>query len=330
MCGSGRPRRGAAWRTRVSGERRLRSMSTARAFSGEMYSTRQRCRGSAGTGSVASLSIAHRNAASVLPDPVGALTSAFSPLPIDTQACACACVGSAKAAANHALVASLKPSRAGLLTGAGAGIYPSCLAPPTACAARANGATRGRGGGGLSGALISEHDADTTVARVTWGGIVANIISALDRVAGERPGHPAVRMDDLVLDYSELREAAGQVTSLLSSAGAAPGDRVGIMLPNVPAFPMAFYGALAAGAVVVPMNPLLKSPEGAYYLGDSGAKVLFAWYSSAGEAAKGAADTGTQVVTVDEPDMRPLLAGPFPRRPTVSAARREEAPARAH
>ena len=88
---------------------------------------------------------------------------------------------------------------------------------------------------------------------------MANLISALDRVAAEDGSHPAVRMDDLVLDYSELREAAGRVTSLLSSAGVAPGDRVAVMLPNVPAFPMAFYGALAAGAVVVPMNPLLKS-----------------------------------------------------------------------
>ena len=59
------------------------------------------------------------------------------------------------------------------------------------------------------------------------------------------------------------------------------------MLPNVPAFPIAFYGALGAGAVVVPMNPLLKSREIAYYLSDSGARVLFAWHAVAGEAADG-------------------------------------------
>ncbi len=82
ICGSGRSRRRIAWLTPASGERRFRSMSTASALSGEMYSTRQRCAGSAGGGSVASLSIAHKNAASVLPDPVGAMTSAFSPLPI--------------------------------------------------------------------------------------------------------------------------------------------------------------------------------------------------------------------------------------------------------
>ena len=66
------------------------------------------------------------------------------------------------------------------------------------------------------------------------------------------------------------------------------------MLPNVPAFPMAFYGALGAGAVVVPMNPLLKASEIEFYLSDSGAKVLFAWYAAAGEAAKGAAASGTR------------------------------------
>jgi long-chain acyl-CoA synthetase len=80
------------------------------------------------------------------------------------------------------------------------------------------------------------------------------------------------------------------------------------MMPNVPAFPMAFYGALGAGAVVVPMNPLLKSREVAYYLADSGAKVLFAWHAAAEEAAKGASATGTTVMTVEEPDMKPLLA----------------------
>ena len=140
---------------------------------------------------------------------------------------------------------------------------------------------------------------------------MANLISVLDRAAAERPGHPAVRMDDLVISYSELREAAGRVTSLLSSLGVAPGDRVGIMLPNVPAFPMAFYGTLAAGAVVVPMNPLLKSREVSFYLGNSGAKVLFAWYAAAGEAAKGAAAAGAKLVTVDEPDMNSLLASLF-------------------
>ena len=124
-------------------------------------------------------------------------------------------------------------------------------------------------------------------------------------------------MDDLVLTYSQLRDAAGRAASLLSSAGVVPGDRVAVMLPNVPAFPVAFYGALGAGATVVPMNPLLKNREVAYYLGDSGAKVLFAWHEAAVEAGKGAAGTGAQVFEVDQPDMGSLLAG-RPLAPTAA------------
>src|SRR6478736_4472593 len=105
---------------------------------------------------------------------------------------------------------------------------------------------------------------------------LANLGSFLEHSAASHPGHPAIRLDDYVLSYAELREAAGRMSTLLSAAGVAPGDRVGIMLPNVPAFPIAFYGALAAGAVVVPMNPLFKSREIGYYLTDAGAQVLVA------------------------------------------------------
>jgi long-chain acyl-CoA synthetase len=139
---------------------------------------------------------------------------------------------------------------------------------------------------------------------------VASLISVFERSVADHPDRPAVRMDDLALTYAELQDAAARVTSLLVSCGVAPGDRVGIMLPNVPAFPIAFYGTLGAGGVVVPMNPLLKSREVAYYLADSGAKVLFAWHAVAGEAAKGATETGTRVIEVTDPML--ALAGPDP------------------
>src|SRR5277367_6947794 len=136
---------------------------------------------------------------------------------------------------------------------------------------------------------------------------MTSISALLERAAAEHPDNAALRMDDLVLTYAQLRQAAGRMSTLLGSLGVEPGDRVGLMLPNVPAFPIAFYGALAAGAVVVPMNPLLKSREVAYYLGDSGAKVLFAWYGAADEAAKGALAAGAQLLTVSEPGMTSLL-----------------------
>jgi long-chain acyl-CoA synthetase len=136
--------------------------------------------------------------------------------------------------------------------------------------------------------------------------------SLLEQAAAEHPGHAALRMDDLVLSYAQLREAAGRMGTLLASFGVEPGDRVGLMLPNVPAFPIAFYGALAAGAIVVPMNPLLKSREVAYYLGDSGAKAVVAWHAAAGEAAKGAADAGAQMIAAETPDLSRLLEAVSP------------------
>jgi len=139
---------------------------------------------------------------------------------------------------------------------------------------------------------------------------MASLTSVLRQAAADHADRPAVRMDAAVLTYADLWDAAARVTTLLKSFGVEQGDRVGIMLPNVPAFPIAYYGTLGAGGVVVPMNPLLKSREVAYYLGDSGAKVLFAWHGAAGEAAKGAAETGTRVVDVTDPLL--MLDGPDP------------------
>ena len=59
------------------------------------------------------------------------------------------------------------------------------------------------------------------------------------------------------------------------------------MLPNVPEFPIAYYGVLRAGGVVVPMNVLLKRREIAFYLEDSGAKLLLAWHGFGEEARDG-------------------------------------------
>src|ERR1700722_5946490 len=146
----------------------------------------------------------------------------------------------------------------------------------------------------------------------------------------ERPPARRLREDVMANLGSMLERAAaahpdGPTATLLASVGVQPGDRVGLMLPNVPAFPIAFYGAVAAGAVVVPMNPLLKSREVAYYLGDSGARVIFAWHAAAGEAAKGAADAGAQVIGVDDPDLGTHLVGLSPVSSWAEAAGQDDA-----
>ncbi len=124
---------------------------------------------------------------------------------------------------------------------------------------------------------------------------MTNLADNLTRTAEKHPDRPAVRLDDLVLTYAELQDGARRVATLLKDKGVGPGDRVGLVLPNVPPFPVLFYGALAVGAVVVPMNPLLKGREVKYYLEDSGASIVFAWKDMAEEATKGADAVGHRV-----------------------------------
>ncbi len=137
---------------------------------------------------------------------------------------------------------------------------------------------------------------------------MTNLATNLITTAGEHPDRPAVRLDDAVMTYRELEEGARRVARLLSDKGVGPGDRVGLVLPNVPAFPVLFYGALAVGAVVVPMNPLLKGREVKYYLEDSGASIVFAWQDMADEAGKGADEVGIECVSVDPAGFSDLLA----------------------
>src|ERR687898_88972 len=116
-----------------------------------------------------------------------------------------------------------------------------------------------------------------------------NLARILTATAERLPEQTAFKLDDVELSYSMLDEGSARVATLLKSKGLEPGDRVGLMLPNVPYFPAAYYGILRAGGVVVPMNVLLKGREVKFYLSDSGAKLLFAWHDSSEAAEKGAA-----------------------------------------
>ncbi|MGE4426742.1 MAG: AMP-binding protein [Solirubrobacteraceae bacterium] len=89
----------------------------------------------------------------------------------------------------------------------------------------------------------------------------ANLATLLTATAAEHPDKIAIRLDDLALPYGGIEAASQRVAGLLKGLGVGPGDRVAILLPNVPHFPLAYYGALRLGAVVVPMNPLLSRRE---------------------------------------------------------------------
>jgi len=130
----------------------------------------------------------------------------------------------------------------------------------------------------------------------------------------------AIQLDELELTYQALDAATARVAGLLRAKGVGPGHRVGIMLPNVPHFALAYYGALRAGAVVVPMNVLLKEREVAFYLRDSGASVLFAWHEFADAAHAGADQVGAEVILVEPGQLEALLARCEPEPAVVERA----------
>jgi long-chain acyl-CoA synthetase len=139
-----------------------------------------------------------------------------------------------------------------------------------------------------------------------------NLASLLTESAERSPDAPAVRLGEEELSYAELDERSARLATLLGGKGVRPGDRVGAMLPNVLEFPVAYYGVLRAGGVVVPMNVLLKRREIAFYLEDSGAKLLLAWHGFAAEAREGAADAGAELVEVEPASFEQLLASGVP------------------
>src|SRR3712207_6745897 len=114
--------------------------------------------------------------------------------------------------------------------------------------------------------------------------------------------------------------SAQRVAGLLRAKGVGPGDRVGLQLPNVPYFPFAYYGILRLGAVVVPMNPLLKDREVAFQLGDSGAKVLIAWHQFADAAQGGTAEADAECVLVTPGEFEQALGGADPVAEVVERA----------
>jgi long-chain acyl-CoA synthetase len=144
-----------------------------------------------------------------------------------------------------------------------------------------------------------------------------NLAELLTNSAAEHRDHVALKLDDFEVSYGQLDEASGRVAGLLSEKGVTRGDRVGIMLPNVPYFAMCYYGVLRSGCVVVPMNVLLKRREVEFYLKDPGAKLLFAWTDFEEPARAGAEDAGAECVIVKPGEFEKLLGEYEPEHEVV-------------
>ena len=109
------------------------------------------------------------------------------------------------------------------------------------------------------------------------------LVHFLEEAAKKYPGHPAVKLvlrprDDEVyratLTYAGLLGEVNRFATGIAALGVEPGDRVGIMLPNLPQFVIAFFGALKAGAIVVNTNPTYTPRELQHQYRDAGVSTV--------------------------------------------------------
>src|SRR5260370_27404007 len=102
-----------------------------------------------------------------------------------------------------------------------------------------------------------------------------NLAIFLEDSAREAAARTAIVCEETRLLYAELNAATSQVAHGLVKAGIQKGDTVALSCQNVPSFVIAYYGILKAGAMVLPLNVLLKPREIAYHLTDGDAKAYF-------------------------------------------------------
>ena len=102
-----------------------------------------------------------------------------------------------------------------------------------------------------------------------------NLASVFDYSARETSEKAAIIFNGNKYSYGQLNTVINRVANGLRNAGINKGDKIALSCPNIPYFPMIYFGILKAGATVVPLNVLLKSREIAYHLQDSDAKGYF-------------------------------------------------------
>ena len=125
-----------------------------------------------------------------------------------------------------------------------------------------------------------------------------SIASILAESAVRYADNVAVVLGDTRITYADLWDSSRRYAAVLRERGISPGDKVALLLPNTPHFPLAYFATLALGGVVVPVHALLKAEEVEYVLRDSGARLLVCAAPLLAEGAKGAELAGVPVLAV--------------------------------
>jgi long-chain acyl-CoA synthetase len=130
--------------------------------------------------------------------------------------------------------------------------------------------------------------------------------------ANHKPDAHAVFYFDHILSYGELNRYSNSLTAAFKDFGFERGDRVILVLQNVPQFLIATYAAWKLGGIVVPLNPMYKEKELTYFCKDSGAKIFVTLEETARSLDLAfLKDTSVQeVITTSALDLLPKSVGP--------------------
>lgn len=120
-----------------------------------------------------------------------------------------------------------------------------------------------------------------------------NIARSIEHGRRNHPDRPALIFEGSEISYAALDDAANSVARALRDRGIGRGDRVALLMPNVPEFAYAYYGALKLGAIVVSINTSLIADEIEFIVKDSGAAILLS------ELTAFAARPGAAIEAVD-------------------------------
>lgn len=102
-----------------------------------------------------------------------------------------------------------------------------------------------------------------------------NIAQNIERATCHFPDAPAIFFEGQTISYRALSAAVDRAAHGLIALGVAPGDRVALFLPNIPAFPIAYLATVKLGAIAVSVNSMLTTEELRYVLSDAGVRALF-------------------------------------------------------
>ncbi len=161
------------------------------------------------------------------------------------------------------------------------------------------------------------HHSDIAIDGEGFGTL--SVASILAETARRAPDSPAIHFYGTTTSYGQLWDETRAYAGALRERGIGRGDRVAMLVPNVPDFPRVYYAALSLGAIVVPIHLLFKSEEIAFVLNDSGADLLVAAAPLLAEAIPAAQAAGVPLITVLLP--APEAGGPnLPRLEAEAAA----------